>query len=357
MAAFNFLVLQDPVSFEAVIRTLRRRGAAWRVALFIGLLMVATAAVIALVVGSRGSLLTGGGAFLALLFAGGVWVIDDVVRQAVQQVRLERFASSNGCALIADDLAPDHPGSVFARRSMRIASALRTAGPAFIEWGNMRVVGTQERSSSGPTFGFLRVRLARKDWPHLLLIGPWRFRYMPADRTVQVGTREVGGRTFSLRGDDVLEGVDPRVLGADAIARCQAVFGDFVAELIGDELYVYAKRRIRMEDADQTMDVVSSAEQLRAWLDHAQPRATADAPATSTPLGPVDHRATQGRSGTPLAWYAFGAVWIAVTAVAVVVHAASHLDSPGGRMAISLLVAGAVASIITFVKTFVRRRR
>lgn len=103
----------------------------------------------------------GGLVLLAMCFAGGVYVLVDVLRKGADADALSRFAAANDLTLVRGSVAPHYAGSLFADESHAVHQSVRTRDDAFVEVGE-RFPTTAPRGSREPNRPelFLRARLA-----------------------------------------------------------------------------------------------------------------------------------------------------------------------------------------------------
>lgn len=265
MRMFNYTPLRANIPIKLALRALLKYDQSWLVGGVMGLLLMFAAVAITIPITIMGTITGGGALFLSMLFCGGMYVIFDVLRQAVNSLRLEQFAKLNQCVFEHDSIGQGYPGTYFSHNTVLIANAIRTDDVQFFEFGNFRMVGNQERSSAGPTFGYMRVKLSRR-LPHMVLKSTRNSMSLPSAFE--------DGQTLMLEGDFyksfrlyVPRGYERDALYVftpDIMALFVDVAGAFNCEIIDDELYLYASRKFTLtqqQSIEKCIEIVTKVTQ------------------------------------------------------------------------------------------------
>lgn len=181
---------------------------------------------------------TGALALIAMLVAGGLWTLVDVMRRAGTSSAVERFALVNGLDLILSTSGTRYAGSLFADGSHVVHQALRTRNGRFVEVGDMfRVAaplgaaagavlpGQAATSTAPPPRLFLRARLAghvRRTPADVELVTP----ELDAALSSFAGTHaiEVSGEELTVFGSRPLDPTGPGRI-AEGFALAEALVG------------------------------------------------------------------------------------------------------------------------------------
>ena len=125
------------------------------------LLVVVPAGVLVGLVATGNASDVGGLVLLAMLLAGGVYVMVDILMQSGGASALRDFAGANDLVLVDSTLAPHYGGSLFADESHAVGQSVRTQGEPFVEVGERfpTAVPAGSRRPSRPQL-FLQSRLS-----------------------------------------------------------------------------------------------------------------------------------------------------------------------------------------------------
>jgi len=261
---FDFSPLYRSVNFKEALRGLKAQDKLRKAALAVGILLALVPIIIAIPVTITGNMQLGGGGVLLFLFVTGLYVLFDIWRQSVDRVRVIRFATQNRLELVKDDIGRTYPGSFFSHGQVAIINALRTPRKPFFEFGNFRLLVIQGQ----PHYGYVRIKLPRR-LPHMLLKSMRNPMPLPADL--------VKAQYLSLEGDFYkhFRLYVPRQYERDALyvftPDIMALFidtvGEFTCEIVDDELYLYAGRKIKMTDQGQIEAIVQTVAGLMGKFD------------------------------------------------------------------------------------------
>lgn len=291
----------------------------------VGVLLVIVPVVVAVALFATGNATdVGGVALLAMLLAGGVYVLVDVLRKSGPAASLDDFARANDLTLVRGAIVPHYAGSRFADRSRAVHRSVRTQEEQFVEVGDSfpTHVPPGARRPNQPAL-FLRARLAGRaaDDPH----------------DVGLITRELGEALEQLA-------------------------GSFEIEVAGDELTVFGSRELhpdrpgRVETAFALLDTLVA--RANATLVHEPgPAGRPDAAAPSggptssgIPVPAVPRPpAPQGRTRGPLATVAWTLALVISGAFAIAVVMSLLDDHLRGAVATRLVVAVIVLMAIALV--------
>ena len=241
----NFASLQKPVSLPAVLAESQSYSPAWRIAAVVLGLLVLAPFIILVVLITIGNVNMGGilmGLFLWLAAGLGG---RDMYKEMRKNVILRRFAADNQWLFAKDLVDTSYPGDYFRSRFVRIADRLRTPEKLFFELGNMRIVGQQERSYSGPTYGYLRIKLPRQ-LPHMMLQSKSP-NALPIAGTIDPDQRlSLEGNwdhSFTLYAPKDYETDALYVFTPDIMQKFMDHVGQFNCEIVDDELYFFSPTR------------------------------------------------------------------------------------------------------------------
>jgi len=261
----NFLPLQNTVSLRSALHALSTYKLAWKVGFYTLLLVALIPIVILFGLVLAGNLHFGGVAVLLTLAVGGAFGLIDMYRSIKENARIQAFASTNGLLMVQDSLGADYPGARFAAHDVLIASAIRTPDVSFLEIGNYKVIGAQERTNNSPTFGYMRIKLSRR-LPNMYLYSnqnPLKLQYDFSSL-----------QKLELEGDfnDYFTLYVPNGYGKDAfyifspdmMVRFIDHLGAFDCEIIDDELYLYSSRKFDLTSSQELTSLMSLSEQVSA---------------------------------------------------------------------------------------------
>ncbi len=269
MTDFDFTPLRSRVSPKDTLRGFFEYNVEWFIGVGVGILLIAAALITAMFLALFGKLSIDGGVFLVFLFACGAYTVMDVLRLVVQTQRLKWFATINNCEFKFDSMGLDYVGTYFANRQVLIVNAIRTKGSQFFEFGNFRLVGNQERSSMGSTFGYIRIKLPRR-LPHILLKSTRNRMPLPLDIDSEqaLGLEGDFHKYFRLYVPNGYKRDALYIFTPDVMALFIDMAGAFSCELIDNELYLYSSRKFELERSRQIEKIVALVDTMTRKLDH-----------------------------------------------------------------------------------------
>lgn len=266
----NFASLQKPVSLAAVLAESHSYSPAWRVAAVVLGLIVLAPFIILIVLITIGNVNTGGIMMCLFLWLAAGLGGRDIYKEMRKNVMLRHFAADNQWLFAKDLIDTSYAGDYFRTRFVRIADRLRTPDRLFFELGNMRIVGQQERSYSGPTYGYLRIKLPRR-LPHMMLQSKSPTA-LPIAGTIDSEQRlSLEGNwdhSFTLYAPKDYEADALYVFTPDIMQKFMDRVGQFNCEIVDDELYFFAPSRFDLTKPTVITSLLELVGDITKKFDH-----------------------------------------------------------------------------------------
>ncbi len=276
MQKINFSPLTKRRSPLQLVKQLHHYSTAWKigggllgVCIFIGLLLLVTGIIL---------LLTGHKDISGFFWMGGFFILvgllglQDIMEEFLKNDRLADFAKANGFIFARDTLGDDsYRGNYFRTRFVRIADMLRTPDTLFFEIGNFRIVGQQERSSGGPTYGYIRIKLPRR-LPNMMLASKVAKQDLPLPGAIDPSQRlSLEGNfndTFTLYAPKEYERDALYVFTPDVMTKFMDLFGNFNSEIVDDEIYFYSARKLDLTSPSTFTHFLETITEFTKKFDH-----------------------------------------------------------------------------------------
>lgn len=314
--------------------------------LAIGVLLVVVPLIVVVALFATGNATDVGGlAVLALLLAGGAWVVGSELHKAGADGAFGSFARVNHLTLVRATAAPEYAGSQFADGSHVVLQSVRTRRLPIVEVGD-RFPVTSVGVAPSPIGG---VTAARQNRPEVFL-------------------------RAQLAGPAAREPQDDELVTPELHERLTRFAGPYTIEVSGDELTFFGSRALdtagpgRVEEAfdlaDELADRANAAlvpeAHRTATLPFRYERPDDDRPAPYLPGGRQPKRS--GWRGRPAKVVALGLAFL-VGGTLVIAVGMSVLDDVlgGNRLAVTVVVAVIVVVVFAvaarIARTLTARRR
>lgn len=266
----NLASLRQPVSLRAALAEIRRSRVVWRIALFIIGLAFVVPFIIIITLITIGNVNTGG-IMMCLFF----WLMGwlggrDMIKETRKNIVLRRFAAANGWGFACDVIDDSYPAKYFRTRFVRIADMIRSPGQLFFELGNFRIVGQVERSSKGPTYGYIRIKLPRR-LPNIML-------QSKAPGALPLPGSPDPNQRLSLEGnwDDYFTLYAPKdyerdalyIFTPDVMQKFMDEVGQFNSEIIEDEIYFFSQNRLDLTKQAVITNLIGLVANVVQKFDH-----------------------------------------------------------------------------------------
>lgn len=361
-SSLKFAALSQKIRLRQAAQEMKHYGAVWKVAITLIALVLLAGALIPIVMVAIGQI-DGGGLFFGLvLIAGAIYGFSDAFREVRKNIRIRNFAAANGLGFASDKIDDSYPGTYFQARYVRIADMIRFPGNLFFELGNFRIVGQQERSYSGPTYGYLRIKLPRR-LPHMMLQAKASGSPLPGSLDPSQILRLEGDwdRVFTLYAPKDYETDALYVFTPDVMQKFMDLMGNFNCEIVDDEIYFFGAGRFDLTKPQVIMDLLDLIHDTMQKFDH-QIAYYSDAQVDNRQLNTI---ATPGRQlknslWLQLLWLSFGVILFGLLvygAYYFIGQAKAHPDISVYRLSASSCLTIAIAFVIgTAVRWWQRPR-
>lgn len=267
--------LDASVVEEAVAQYSHGSGLSYRIVTLVGVIGVIMSVLIPLIeVGftdmSRFGMVAGIVLSVAVLIMAGVFLQVFFRRRTV--AKLYRFARANGLTFTLDKEVPTYGGTVFKQGTERLVTEALSLEDS-IEVGNYQYVVGEGRDRHTYRYGYARVQLSRSV-PHMLLDGQ---RNNIAGVFARLPVRPKVSQKLQLEGDfsehftlyalkkyrqDALYIFTP-----DVMATLIDEAGEFDVEIIGNELFVYSVRPLKLTSAKRLQAILKAAARVGAQVE------------------------------------------------------------------------------------------
>jgi hypothetical protein len=258
----NYKALSQHPRLNQLSKELKAYPTAWRVGIWV-IILLSGVGLLLLIVGIIQLSLGNDGAGLVLM--GLFFVVASIIsskdffKELIKNTQLKSFAQNNDFLFGFDETPTDYPGVYFSKGLVLVSDRIRSKEENFFELGNFRLIGRRDRSSSSPTFGYVRIRIPRA-LPNILLASKVASQNNPLPVALDTSQR------LSLEGNfnDIFTLYVPKgyeqdalyIFTPDVMVKFMDLFGDFNAEIVDNEIYFYSSKKLdltKQETVESTL--------------------------------------------------------------------------------------------------------